>query len=80
MSTLLERVRTRRRAAASMPSVREVCLLGTSRATSAAAGERLILAGRVYRVESTRPRSGLNGDDAAARYVHLAPCASGETD
>jgi hypothetical protein len=71
MSTVVEGVRTRRRATAPEPSVREVCVLGLRRpAKGWTAGAQVVVSGRVYRVEATRACAG---DDAAARYVHLAP-------
>ena len=63
MSTLIQGARPRRRPRGGTPSVREVCLLGTSADERRAAGDRLRLHGRAYRVAATQ---------AAPGYLHLA--------
>jgi hypothetical protein len=68
MSILMGGRRSRRRAA--KPSVREVCLLGTSPAAPACeSGGRVSVSGRSYRVAAVQ-------EGGATRYVYLA--AEGE--
>ncbi|SIO38245.1 hypothetical protein SAMN05444166_4253 [Singulisphaera sp. GP187] len=79
MAILVDEVRTER--CATRPSVREVCLVGVSRSNSNShsgwgKGDRVTFAGRAYRVEATRVRSGRV--DEPVRYVHLR--GVGETD
>ncbi|WP_406698188.1 hypothetical protein V5E97_04970 [Singulisphaera sp. Ch08] len=75
MAILVDEVRTKE--CATRPSVREVCLVGVSRPNSSwGRGDRVRLAGRAYRVEASRARSGR--EDETARYVHLRDV--GETD
>lgn len=76
MSILVGGVRSRRRGSASVPSVREVCLVGMRRPVKGwTAGEQVRLSGRVYRIEATLDRAGQDGEGPRepARYVHLAP-------
>lgn len=74
MTILASGVRTSRRGAASVPSVREVCLVGMRRPVKGwTAGAQVRLSGRVYRIEATELRSALGGEPRGepARYVHL---------
>ena len=66
--------RPRQRALRNGPSVREVCLLGPTRAPAALApGAGIELEGRAYRVASTSPA---RPDADCPRYIHLTPGAA----
>ncbi len=71
MTTVASKVRRGRRTAPA--SVREVCLIAAP-ASGWSEGDRVIWAGRTYRVEATQPDPGppdVRTD--RARYIHLAP-------
>jgi hypothetical protein len=74
MAIQVRAVRPRcRKANGGVPSVREVCLLGTGRPVPGwAVGAEVQWEGRVYRVAATQAPSGSAGG-AARRYVHLSP-------
>lgn len=67
MTTVASKVRRGRRTAPA--SVREVCLIAAP-AAGWSEGDRVVWAGRPYRVETTQ--ADPNPSDRA-RYIHLAP-------
>lgn len=56
------------------PSIREVCLLGTTKA-GWASGQQVTWSGRAYRVEATQDEPAGAGD--VLRYVHLSSPGEG---
>ena len=71
MSLVLDRGRIRTGQKTSEPSIREVCLVGNSpRGSTWAAGDRVKVSGKAYRVESVQGPNGEVGD--GRHYAHLA--------